>query len=152
SLAPIVPQIDTMRYVVLRDSLTHEQDRSVRALAFARETNAELDRRATAAREQASVVAPPIAILLSSIVLGFAVGVGWVLIGEVRSPRVSDLVETELLTGARVMAVLRPRVIPPERARRKADQRLPALLDPTADAYRLLASHLTLEGATLPAR
>ena len=50
------------------------------------------------------------------------------------------------MTGARVLAVVRPREIPPERARRKADLRLPPLIDPTSDAYRLLASHASVAG------
>src|SRR6185503_20116494 len=48
----------------------------------------------------------------------------------------------------RVLAVVRPREIPPERARRKADLRLPPLIDPTSDAYRLLASHASVSGPT----
>jgi Mrp family chromosome partitioning ATPase len=151
-VAPVFTQVDTLRFVVLRDSITRDQDRAVRALAAARVTNATLGRRAELAREQATVVAPPFAILISSIVLGFAVGFGWLLFGEMRVPRVSDLVETELLTGARVLAVLRPRLIPPERARRRADQKLPPFIDPTADAHRLLASHLSMEGTASVAR
>jgi hypothetical protein len=46
-----------------------------------------------------------------------------------------------------VLAVLRPRIIPPERARRKADLRLPPLIDPTSDAYRILASHTSIAGS-----
>jgi len=66
---------------------------------------------------------------------------------EVARPRVSDLQEAERVTGARVLAVVQPRVIPPERARRKADLRLPPLIDPTSDAYRHLASHTSVAGA-----
>jgi hypothetical protein len=43
---------------------------------------------------------------------------------------------------------VQPREIPPERARRKADLRLPPLIDPTSDAYRLLASHASVSGAS----
>ena len=50
----------------------------------------------------------------------------------------SDIAETEFVAGARVLAVLRPRAIPPERSRRRSDSGLPPLLDPTADPYRLL--------------
>src|SRR5207237_2139448 len=44
------------------------------------------------------------------------------------------------------IATLRPRLIPPERSRRKADHVLPPFIDPTADAHRLLASHLSVAG------
>ena len=47
-----------------------------------------------------------------------------------------------------MLAVVRPREIPPERARRKADLRLPPLIDPTSDAYRLLASHASVVGSS----
>src|SRR4029453_7043026 len=56
--------------------------------------------------------------------------------------------EAERVTGARVLAVVRPREVPPERARRKADLRLPPLIDPTSDAYRILASHASVSGPT----
>jgi Mrp family chromosome partitioning ATPase len=76
--------------------------------------------------------------------LGFAIA----LMIEISRPRVSDLQEAERVTGARVLAVVHPREIPPERSRRKADLRLPPLIDPTSDAYRLLASHASVSGPT----
>jgi Mrp family chromosome partitioning ATPase len=74
--------------------------------------------------------------------VGFAVS----LLIEIARPRVSDLQEAERVTGARVLAVVRPREIPPERTRRKADLKLPPLIDPTSDAYRHLASHASIAG------
>jgi Mrp family chromosome partitioning ATPase len=61
---------------------------------------------------------------------------------------VADRTETEFVTGARVLAVIRPREIPPERRRRRADRDLPPFIDPTSDAYRLLASHLAVAGTS----
>jgi Mrp family chromosome partitioning ATPase len=81
-------------------------------------------------------------------VLGATVGFAIALLFEVAKPRISDLQEAERVTGARVLAVIRPREIPPDRARRKADLRLPPLIDPTSDAYRLLASHASVSGTT----
>jgi len=82
------------------------------------------------------------------LVLGLTLGFAIALMIEVSRPRVSDLQEAERVTGARVLAVVRPREVPPERARRKADHRLPPLIDPTSDAYRLLASHASVSGPT----
>ena len=93
-------------------------------------------------------VAPPIAILAAAVVLGLTLGFAIALSIEIGQPRVSDLQEAERVTGTRVLAVVRPREIPPERSRRKADLRLPPLIDPTSDAYRLLASHASVSGAS----
>jgi Mrp family chromosome partitioning ATPase len=106
-----------------------------------RRTNAEIEERLTRARAQANGIAPPIAILAAALILGLSSGFGWVLIGELKTPRAADIPDVERATGARVFAVVRPREIPAERARRRADRALPPLIDPTSDAYKLLASH-----------
>lgn len=143
---PAAPMIDTLPLAQQRDSAARHAGAAARALARVRVTNAALDQRLAAAREQANIVAPPIAILFAALVLGLTLGFALTLLQEIRLPRVADLAETEFVTGSRVLAVLRPRQIPPERSRRKADRGLPPLLDPTADPYRLLASHLSVAG------
>jgi tyrosine-protein kinase Etk/Wzc len=125
-----------------RDSL----DRTAQRLATIRERNALADRRAEAERQRANTIAPPFAILAAALVLAIGAGFGVTLVHEMTSPRVSDPFEVERLTGARVLAVLRPRDVPVERRRRHADNALPPLLDPTADAYRLLTSHVSAPG------
>ncbi len=147
---PVVRRIvvDTVTPRLRRDSAAVGLAQADRALAQARTENAQLDRRLRDVRARANVSAPPVAILAAALVLGLVLGFTIIFVGELRRPRVADLSETEFVTGARVLAVLRPRVIPPERARRRADRNLPPLLDPTSDAYRLLASHLVVTGST----
>jgi Mrp family chromosome partitioning ATPase len=141
---PTVIAVDTLGPLRRRDAALVTRDSTAKALDAARRENELTDRHLREARAQANVLAPPIAILTASIVLGAMVGFAIALLIELVKPRVSDLQEAERVTGARVLAVVQPRVIPPERARRKADLRLPPLIDPTSDAYRLLASHASV--------
>lgn len=145
---PVVVTVDTLGPLQRRDAEQERRDSAVAALDAARRANIVTDRQLREARAQANVVAPPIAILTAALVLGLTVGFAIALLIEISRPRVSDLQEAERVTGARVLAVVRPREIPPERARRKADLRLPPLIDPTSDAYRLLASHASVSGST----
>jgi hypothetical protein len=145
---PIVVAVDTLGPLQRRDALQTRRDSVVAALNAARRANVITDRQLREARARANVVAPPIAILGASLVLGLTLGFAIALAIEIGRPRVSDLQEAERVTGARVIAVVRPREIPPERSRRKADLRLPPLIDPTSDAYRLLASHASVSGQT----
>ena len=145
--APVVVVVDTIGPMQRRDSARARHDSAVAFLDVARRENAVTDRQLREARAQANVVAPPVAILAAALVLGVTLGFAVALMIEIARPRVSDLQEAERVTGARVLAVLRPRVIPPERARRKADLRLPPLIDPTSDAYRILASHTSIAGS-----
>jgi Mrp family chromosome partitioning ATPase len=144
--APVVLAVDTVGPSQRRDSAQARQESTAAALDAARRANATTERQLRDARAQANVLAPPIAILAASIVLGVTLGFAIALMVEISQPRVSDLQEAERVTGARVLAVVRPREIPPERTRRKADLRLPPLIDPTSDAYRLLASHASVSG------
>jgi len=144
--APVIVAVDTLGPMRRRDSVQVVHDSAVAVLDAARRENVVTDRQLREARAQANVVAPPVAILAAALVLGLTLGFAVALMIEIAHPRVSDLQEAERVTGARVLAVLRPRVIPPERARRKADLRLPPLIDPTSDAYRILASHTSVAG------
>jgi hypothetical protein len=146
--APVVVTVDTLGPMQRRDVQQSRRDSAVAAVDAARRANAITDRQLREARAQANVVAPPIAILTAALVLGLTLGFAIALLIEISRPRISDLQEAERVTGARVLAVVRPREIPPERARRKADLRLPPLIDPTSDAYRLLASHASVAGST----
>jgi hypothetical protein len=145
-VAPVVLAVDTLGPMQRRDSAQVRLDSIATVLDAARRANRLTERQLQEARAQANVVAPPIAILAAALVLGVTLGFGTALSIEIGQPRVSDLQEAERVTGARVLAVIRPREIPPERARRKADLRLPPLVDPTSDAYRLLASHASVSG------
>jgi Mrp family chromosome partitioning ATPase len=146
--APVVIAVDTITPLVRRDSAQAALDTAAAALDAARRENAETDRQLRNARALANVVAPPVAILAAALVLGLTLGFATSLLIEIARPRVSDLQEAERVMGARVLAVVRPREIPPERTRRKADLKLPPLIDPTSDAYRHLASHASIAGPT----
>jgi Mrp family chromosome partitioning ATPase len=144
--APVVVAVDTITPMVRRDSAQAALEAVTATLTEARRENAETDRQLRNARALANVVAPPVAILAAALVLGLTLGFAVSLLIEIARPRVSDLQEAERVTGARVLAVVRPREIPPERTRRKADLKLPPLIDPTSDAYRHLASHASVAG------
>jgi Mrp family chromosome partitioning ATPase len=146
--APVVVAVDTLGPLQRRDAEQAHRDSVVGTLVAARRANLVTDRQLREARAQANVVAPPVAILTAALVLGLTLGFAIALMIEISRPRISDLQEAERVTGARVLAVVRPREIPPERTRRKADLRLPPLIDPTSDAYRLLASHASVVGST----
>jgi Mrp family chromosome partitioning ATPase len=146
--APVVVAVDTLGPLQRRDAAQATRESAITALAEARRANVVTDRQLREARTLANSVAPPIAILAAALVLGITLGFAVALSIEIARPRVSDLQEAERVTGARVLAVVRPREIPPERARRKADLRLPPLIDPTSDAYRLLASHASVSGTS----
>jgi hypothetical protein len=61
---------------------------------------------------------------------------------ELRWPRVSDVAEAELLSGARALATVRRQPDPPERQRRRADREVPPAIEQSSDSYRLLYSQL----------
>ena len=147
-IAPVVVAVDTLGPLRRRDIALAVRDSAREALTSARNANTLTDRQLREARAQANILAPPIAILTAALVLGGMVGFAIALLIELANPRVSDLQEAERVTGARALAVIRPRTIPSERTRRKADLRLPPLIDPTSDAYRILASHTSVAGAT----
>ncbi|HUQ80172.1 MAG TPA: hypothetical protein VM076_03480 [Gemmatimonadaceae bacterium] len=144
---PVFVAVDTIGPQQRRDSAQATNAAANAVLESARNENVLIDRQLRAARAQANGVAPPVAILAAALVLGATLGFAFALLIEIGRPRVADLQEAERVAGARVLAVIRPRVIPPERARRKADLRLPPLIDPTSDAYRLLASHTSIAGS-----
>jgi tyrosine-protein kinase Etk/Wzc len=146
--APVIVTVDTITPMVRRDSAQAAVDTATAVLDVARRENADIDRQLRNARALANVVAPPVAILAAALVLGLTLGFAVSLLIEIAHPRVSDLQEAERVMGARVLAVVRPREVPPERTRRKADLRLPPLIDPTSDAYRHLASHASIAGPT----
>jgi hypothetical protein len=146
TVTPVAVAVDTMTPLVRRDSAQSALDSATATLNAARRENTRTDRQLRAARARANDVAPPVAILAAALVLGVTLGFAISLLVEISRPRVSDLQEAERVTGARVLAVVRPREIPPERTRRKADLKLPPLIDPTSDAYRHLASHASVAG------
>ena len=146
---PLAP-VDTAPYVVALAAARAEVAASQRALAAARQAVRDYDARMERARELANVAAPPLARLAAALVLGLVAGFAAALLHEGRRPRVADAREAEHVAGVRVLATVRPRQRDPERMRRRADQVVSALLDPTDDQYRLLYLHFAASGSQLP--
>ena len=147
------PTIDTMPRLARRDSLRVMLGARLRLLEEARLANARLDARAQRARDLANVSAPPLAILAAALVLGLAAGFGVTLLQEMRAPRLADIREAERATGLRVLARVTEYVPTPDRARRRADQEVPPLLESGSDAYRFLylAASSAMPGALVVA-
>jgi hypothetical protein len=117
--------------------------RTERALVDAVALNDDLHAKRQALRARMHLDIPPMAMLLASLVLGLVLGFAVVLWLELRRPTVGDEQELEALTRARVIvhrAVTAS--VRAARARRRTDQQLPPILQPTDSAWTLL--HLTL--------
>jgi Mrp family chromosome partitioning ATPase len=142
------PSADTAGWVVERDSAQSLVAQANTALHDARSQAKDFDLAITRAREEARYSTPPVALLAAALVLGVALGFGSAFLGEMRHPRVSDDREVERVTGARVIATVRPRPRDPMRTRRAADQHAPPYFDPGADAYQLTYLHVARTGAS----
>ena len=151
-VAPLLPPRPPPRPVVVFDTLrTLTQRDEARAyllgadeeLARIRERHAAIDQLERRARELRNVGAPLSATVSAAIVIGMAVAFAFILFGEMRRPRVADVRDAERTGGARVMAIIEPRVLVAERDRRSADVALPDNLDPFADHYRRIYLHLS---------
>ena len=117
--------------------------RTERALVDAAVINADLHVKRDALRARMQLDIPPMAMLLASLVLGLVLGFAFVLWRELRRPTVGDEQELEALTRTRVIvhrAVTAS--VRAARARRRADEQLPPIIQPTDAAWPLL--HLTL--------
>lgn len=151
-LAPLLPPRPPPRPVVVIDTLQALAQRedargfllgTDEELTRIRTRNAEIDELERRARELREVGAPLSATLGAAIVIGLALGFGLVLLMEMKSPRVADVREAEQTAGVRVMAVARPRVVVPERDRRRSDITVPENLDPFAEHYRSIYLHIS---------
>ncbi|HJQ19783.1 MAG TPA: hypothetical protein VJ867_05490 [Gemmatimonadaceae bacterium] len=146
---PSAPAIDTLPFVAQRDSARLVLQQANDSLAARRVTSAALDREEAAARERASQVAPPLALLASAFVLSAAIGFAAAFFGELRRPRVGDAAELERLMGVRVLSTVEMWMPSLERGRRQADRAAPTYLDPGAEAYQLAYLGLSTEHPSL---
>ena len=147
-LVALEPAADTLAWIVERDSAQSLVTQALSALDDARQKTAEYDRELARARADARLDAPPVALLAAALVIGIALGFGSAFVGEMRHPRVGDEHELERVTGARVLATVRPRQRVPERSRRSADRMAPPYFDPGADGYQLTYLHVARAGAS----
>lgn len=147
--APPRPPVDTLAPLAGVEGAEARLATVEASLTTARETNEALADRAERAREGASFIAPPLAVLAAAAILALAVGYAAALLTELRRPHVADEAEIERETGLRALAVRSAEAMP-ERARRRADVRTPDLLDPRGEAYRMLSLQLSPTGASIP--
>jgi Mrp family chromosome partitioning ATPase len=141
--------VDTMGFVIARESARGEFLLARARLDSLRRMNAKIDTVATEAREVANVGAPPIAMLGAALVMALAVGFATVFVGEVRHPRVAHMREGEAVSNVRVLSVIQPSSVV-ERARRQSDVEAPPLIDITSESYRTLYLHLAATEASVP--
>ena len=150
AVAPPVAVVDTTPFVVLADTARHAAAVTASALGVARAFNTDVQRRLDEARARANNMAPPFAILGAAIVFAIMVGFAFSLLIESTRPSVADAAEAERLTGARVLAIVRP----PDRAadqreRRQTDQLVAPDLDPTSKGYLAVQLHLVASGSAI---
>ena len=137
---PIVEQAqlaDTNMLIQVRDSLRTVMQQSGAELEKRRQASIVLDLEENRARERATEVAPPLALLAAAFVLSAAVGFAFAFIGEVRRPRVSDATELERFLGVRVLSTVEPAQPSAERGRRQADRAAPRYFSPTSEGFQL---------------
>jgi Mrp family chromosome partitioning ATPase len=145
----LAPVVDTSSWIAERDSAQSLISQAETALSDARGKIVEHDRAIERARDDARLDASPAALLAAALVFGIALGFGSAFVGEMRHPRVSDEHELERVTGARILATVRPRArMPADRDRRSADRSAPPYFDPGADGYQLTYLHVARAGAS----
>lgn len=142
------PVADTLAWIAERDSANSMVAQTTTALSAARAKAQEYDREVTRANASAGLEASPVALLAAALVFGVALGFGAAFFDEMRHPRVSDEHEVERVTGARVLATVRPRPRQPDRTRRSSDRDAPPYFDPGADGYQLTYLHVARTGAS----
>jgi hypothetical protein len=138
--APVVaalPAVDTTAHAAARDSAQTAMEIANTELLRRRATSRALDLEEERARERASAVAPPLALLAAACVLSAVIGFAVAFFGELRRPRVSDAHELERFLGVRVLSTVETAMPSMERGRRQADRAAPPYFDPGAEGYQL---------------
>ena len=147
----MLPPVDTMPMATARDTARDALARARAALASARDRNRQLDARQQRAREISAIAASPPAMLAASLIFGLAAGFAVALIAELRSPRVADAREIEVLVSVPVIARVGPAERMPERSRRRADREVAPIIDQANDTYRQVYLSLADAATNLPA-
>jgi len=143
------PAVDTTTRAAERDSVRLVIQQANDSLARLREVARTLDLEEDRARERATAVAPPLALLASAFVLSAVIGFAAAFIGELRRPRVSDANELERYLGVRVLSTVETPMPSVDRGRREADRSAPPYFDPGAEGYQLAYLGLATEHPTL---
>jgi tyrosine-protein kinase Etk/Wzc len=148
AVAARAPTVDTTAWIAERDSARSLVSQANAALADARQKDDEYDHAVARAKQSAALDTPTVALLGAALVIGIALGFGSAFLREVRHPRVGDEHELERMTGARVIATVRPHRRIPDRDRRSADRLAPRYFDPGAAGYQLTYLHVARAGAS----
>ena len=139
---------DTMPWVAERDSAQSAVAVAAGDLENARDA-LELQRQERErAQEISAISASPFAMIVAAAVFGIVFGFGAALQFELRRPTVSDALEVERATGARVMASVVPTLDAGAYDRRKSDRLAPGYLDPKSEAYQLAYLHVEQSSAS----
>ena len=142
------PAVDTAAQIATRDSVRAALEQASDSLSKLRSVAQAIDREEQRARERASAVAPPLALLASAFVLSAVIGFATAFVGELRRPRVSDGSEVERMLGVRVLSTVEPHMPSAERGRRQADRSAPPYFDPGAEGYQLAYLGIATENPT----
>ena len=139
---PTPPPVDTTAMATSRDSARTALEASTAELTRRRAATRNVELEEERARERASAVAPPLALLAAAFVLSAVIGFAVAFIGELRKPRVSDAAELQRYLGVRVLSTIEAAMPTVERGRRQADRSAPPYFDPGAEGYQL--AYLTI--------
>jgi Mrp family chromosome partitioning ATPase len=146
---PVITE-DTIKLLAQRATAQQNYAAAVRQADQINSKNARIDRESARARELANVGAPPWAMLAAAVVLALAVGFAASFGTELKRPHIADPREAELVTGTRVLTVVRPPEVVVERSRRQADVEAPPLIDVVSESYRTLYLHIASVEASVP--
>ena len=151
--APVVKPLitlDTARLIAQRATAQRNYTATAGQVDQIRSKNTRIDRESARARDLANVGAPPWAMLAAAVVLALAVGFAASFGTELKRPHIADPREAELVSGARVLTVIRPPEVVVERSRRQADVEAPPLIDVVSESYRTLYLHIASVEASVP--
>lgn len=151
--APVVRPViivDTATLIAQRATALQNYTAAVRRVDQVKSKNISIDRESARARDLANVGAPPWAMLAAAMVLALAVGFAASFGTELKGPHIADPREAELVSGARVLTVIRPPEVVVERSRRQADVEAPPLIDVVSESYRTLYLHIASVEASVP--
>ena len=151
--APVVKPlitVDTAKLIAQHATAQQNYVTAARQAEHINQKNARIDRESAHARELANVGAPPWAMLAAAVVLALAVGFAASFGTELKRPHIADPRETEQVSGARVLTVIKPPEVVVERSRRQADVEAPPLIDVVSESYRTLYLHIASVEASVP--
>jgi Mrp family chromosome partitioning ATPase len=151
--APVVKPtitVDTAKLLAQRATAQQSYSTAARQVDQISSKNSRIDRESAHARELSNVGAPPWAMLAAAVVLALAVGFAASFGTELKWPHIADTRETEQVSGARVLTVIRPPEVVVERSRRQADVEAPPLIDVVSESYRTLYLHIASVEASVP--